>query len=214
MAEIIKISWLFPLAYLLGSIPTAVWIGKLFHHIDVREHGSGNAGATNVMRVLGVKTGLPVLIIDMIKGWFAVYLVHFQSRIESGTEAWMLIAIALGALAVIGHIYPVFAGFRGGKGVATIAGVCISLHPMATLSALGIFILVLLLRKYVSLASVSAGLSFPLWVIFVYQAEYLSLTIFAIIAALLLVFTHRSNLKRLLKGEEKQASFLFRRRGT
>lgn len=212
MNDIILISWLFPLAYLLGSIPTAVWVGKIFHHIDVREHGSGNAGATNVMRVLGVKTGIPVLLIDMLKGWFAVYLIHFQNKIVFGSEAWMLVAISLGIFAVVGHIYPVFAGFRGGKGVATIAGVCIALHPLATLSALAVFILILIIWKYVSVSSISAGLSFPVWVILVFQSEFLSLWIFSGLAALLLIYTHRANIKRLIKGEEKQASFLFRKR--
>lgn len=212
MNVIVSIIWIFPLAYMLGSIPTAVWVGKLFFNIDVREHGSGNAGATNVMRVLGVKTGIPVLLLDMLKGWFSVYLVHFQKFYDQGSEAWMLLAISLGMLAVVGHIYPVFAGFRGGKGVATIAGVCISLHPLATISALGIFIIILVIWKYVSLASISAALSFPAWLILVYNSPYLSLCIFSGLAAALLVFTHRANIRRLVRGEEKQASFLFRRR--
>ncbi|MFC2129702.1 glycerol-3-phosphate 1-O-acyltransferase PlsY [Bacteroidota bacterium] len=212
MNEIIAISWLFPLAYILGSIPTAVWVGKVFFSIDVREHGSGNAGATNVMRVLGVKTGIPVLLLDMLKGWFAVYLIHFQNKIAYGSEAWMILAITLGILAVLGHIYPVFAGFRGGKGVATIAGVCIALHPLATVSALGVFILVLVIWKYVSVGSISAGISFPAWVILIYHSQYLSLWIFSGVAASLLIYTHRTNIKRLIKGEEKVASFLFRKK--
>ncbi len=212
MIEIFRISWLFPLAYLLGSIPTAVWVGKIFFKIDVREHGSGNAGATNVMRVLGVKTGVPVLLVDMLKGWFAVYLVHFQKVIETGNETWMIISILLGIFAVIGHIFPIFAGFRGGKGVATIAGVCISLHPLATVSALGVFIIVLLIWKYVSLGSIVAGISFPVWVILVFQSDYISLWIFSGIAAALLGATHHANIKRLLKGEENVASFLFKKK--
>lgn len=211
MSEIIRILWLFPLAYIMGSIPTAVWIGKAFFNIDVREHGSGNAGATNVMRVLGVKTGVPVLLIDMLKGWFAVYLVHFQQVIQQGTEAWMILSVCLGIFAVIGHIFPVFGGFRGGKGVATIAGVCITILPLATLSALGVFILVLIIWKYVSLGSISAGISFPAWVILVFHSQYISLWIFSGIAAILLVHTHRANIRRLLRGEEKIASFLFRK---
>jgi glycerol-3-phosphate acyltransferase PlsY len=209
---LLSISWLLPLAYLLGSIPTAVWVGKAFHGIDVREHGSGNAGATNVMRVLGVKTGVPVLLLDMLKGWFAVYLIHFQSTVAIQTESWILSSIVLGVFAVIGHIYPVFAGFRGGKGVATIAGVCFALHPLAMLSALAVFIVVLLIWKYVSLGSMIAGLSFPLWIIFVYRSAYQSLWIFAIIAACLLIFTHRKNIKRLREHTEGKATFLFKNR--
>src|SRR5512133_215954 len=106
-------------AYLLGSIATAVWVGRIFFGIDVREHGSGNAGATNTMRVLGVKAGIPVIIIDILKGWLAVQLVHFASLYNEGTDGWISLQLILGAAAVIGHIYPIFAGFRGGKGVAT-----------------------------------------------------------------------------------------------
>lgn len=203
--------WLLPSAYLIGSIPTAVWIGKLFHGIDVRNHGSGNAGATNVMRVLGVKTGVPVLLLDMVKGWMAVYLVNGQNWLTSEDEWWMILSILLGVLAVIGHIFPVFAGFRGGKGVATIGGVCFSLHPVATASALAVFIIVLLVWKYVSLGSIIAGLSFPVWTIFVYRCDYVSLSVFSILAALLLVITHRKNIQRLLNGEENKASFLFKK---
>ncbi len=199
-----------PAAYLLGSLPFSVWMGRIFFDKDVREHGSGNAGTTNVMRVLGVKAGIPVLILDMLKGWFAVTLSRFQTGIPEGDERWMLLSIGLGAAAVIGHIYPVFAGFRGGKGVATIAGVCISLHPVATLLSLGVFIIVLLLFRYVSLGSIAAGISFPLWIIFFPGTNYLSLKLFSVVAALLLLFTHRKNIKRLLKGEEKKADFLFR----
>ncbi len=200
-----------PAAYLLGSLPTAVWTGRIFHGIDVRMHGSGNAGATNVMRVLGVKTGVPVLLIDMLKGWAAVRLLKFQPDVEIGEERFMVLSIVLGILAVTGHIFPVLAGFRGGKGVATISGVCFALHPAATAAALGIFILVLLLTKYVSVGSISAGITFPVWVIVVFRSPYISLWIFSIVAALLLVITHRKNIKRLKNGQENKASFLFKK---
>lgn len=212
LSDLTFLFWMLPLAYLLGSIPTAVWIGRLFHGVDVREHGSGNAGATNVMRVLGVKTGIPVLLFDMVKGFASVNLGQLQMQFSSNEEAFVLLSILLGALAVIGHIYPVFAGFRGGKGVATIAGVCFALQPAATASALGIFILILIIWKYVSLASVSAGFSFPLWVILVYRTPFISLSVFSILAAFLLVYTHRKNISRLLNGTEGKASFLFRKK--
>lgn len=201
-----------PVAYLLGSIPTAVWTGRLFHGIDVREHGSGNAGATNVMRVLGVRTGVPVLLIDMVKGWAAVRLVYLQASVGTGEETFMMLSILMGMLAVAGHIFPVFAGFRGGKGVATISGVCLALHPAATAAALGVFIMVLMLSKYVSLGSVSAGISFPAWVIVVFQSPYISLCVFSLVAAVLLVITHRKNIRRLITGQENKATFLFRKR--
>jgi len=211
-AEILKLIWMAPAAYLLGSLPFAIWTGKVFFGIDIREHGSGNAGATNVMRVLGPRAGVPVLILDMMKGWAAVALSYFQSSFTGGEEGWMLLRIILGVLAVIGHIYPLFAGFRGGKGVATIAGVGLALHPPATLLALLVFILVLLLFKYVSLGSVAAGIAFPLFVLLYPGSPYLSMKIFSIIAALLLLYTHRSNLSRLWKGEEKKATFLFKKK--
>jgi len=203
--------WMVPLAYLIGSIPTAVWIGKAFHGIDVREHGSGNAGATNVMRVLGVRTGIPVLLFDMVKGFTSVYLGRLQTALSTGDEFFVILSILLGVFAVIGHIYPIFAGFRGGKGVATIAGVCFALQPAATASALAVFILVLIIWKYVSVASISAGFSFPIWVILAYRDTSLSLAIFSVLAALLLVYTHRKNISRLLQGTEGKASFLFRK---
>jgi glycerol-3-phosphate acyltransferase PlsY len=208
----IFLTWMIPAAYLLGSIPTAVWTGRLFHGIDVREHGSGNAGATNVMRVLGVRTGVPVLLIDMVKGWAAVRLVYLQASVGTGEETFMMLSILMGMLAVTGHIFPVFAGFRGGKGVATIGGVCLALHPAATAAALGVFILVLLLSQYVSLGSVSAGISFPVWVIVVFNSPYISLSIFSLVAAMLLVITHRKNISRLRAGEENRATFLFRKK--
>lgn len=203
------LAWMLPAAYLIGSVPTAVWTGRLFHGIDVRDHGSGNAGATNVMRVLGVRTGVPVLLIDMLKGWAAVSLLRLQPGIGKGEELFMVLSIMLGILAVIGHIFPLFAGFRGGKGVATISGVCFALHPAATAAALGVFILVLLSSQYVSLGSISAGISFPLWVIVVFRSPYISLWVFSVVAALLLVITHRKNIQRLRAGQENKASFLF-----
>lgn len=205
-------AWLFPLAYLAGSIPTAVWLGKWFHGVDVREHGSGNAGATNVMRVLGARTGIPVLLFDMLKGWAAAMLVHLQKGFEPGSEGFTLFSLFLGILAVIGHIYPLFAGFRGGKGVATIAGVCLALHPLATLSALGVFVLVLVITKYVSLGSISAGISFPVWTTIVFKDTSLTMIAFSVFAALLLVYTHRENIRRLLNGNEHKAGFLVRKR--
>lgn len=207
--DFIFLFWMIPVAYLLGSVPTAVWTGRILHGIDIREHGSGNAGATNVMRVLGVRTGLPVLLVDLLKGLGAVLLIHLQNIVSSEEELFMIFSILLGVIAIIGHIFPLFAQFRGGKGVATMAGVCFALHPLATISAMGVFVVVLLIWKYVSAGSMAAGLSFPVWVMLVYNSPYLSLGIFSIVAATLLILTHRSNLLRLLAGEESKASFLF-----
>lgn len=204
--------WMLPVAYLLGSVPTAVWTGRLLHGIDIREHGSGNAGATNVMRVLGVRTGLPVLLIDLLKGLGATLLIHAQNIVPREEELFMIFSILLGVIAITGHIFPLFAQFRGGKGVATMAGVCFALNPLATISAMGVFVVVLLIWKYVSAGSMAAGLSFPVWVILVYDSPYLSLGIFSIVAAILLILTHRSNILRLIAGKESKASFLFRKK--
>ena len=199
------------LAYLTGSIPTSVWVGRWFFDTDVRDHGSGNAGATNTMRVLGVKVGIPVLIFDLFKGWLAVKYASFFGIFSTGSSEGMILGIALGMLAVIGHIYPALAGFRGGKGVASIFGVLLALAPYPTLCAAGIFFIVLFIFKYVSLGSILAGVSFPVWVFFVFKSPFLSLRIFSVLVAVMLIITHMNNIKRLLKSEEKKASFLFKK---
>ncbi len=193
-------------AYLIGSIPTAVWVGKFFFNIDIREHGSKNAGATNTIRVLGVKAGLPVFFIDVLKGFFAVNLATFID-ISQSSEVIILIQLALGFAALLGHIFPIFAQFRGGKGVATLAGVVLALHPFATATAFGIFVLVVILTRYVSLGSMIAGLSFPFIIEFLFNNSSHTLLIFSIIVALLLIVTHIKNIKRLVKGEESKFRF-------
>ena len=134
-------------AYLLGSIPSSVWLGKWIKGIDLRKQGSGNAGATNAFRVLGKPIGVAVLALDMLKGLLAVNLSHFQKEIFPDSELWMILRIAFGLLAVAGHIYPLFAGFKGGKGVATMAGVGLAIHPYAALAAMGIYLLVFLIFR-------------------------------------------------------------------
>lgn len=197
------------LAYLLGSVATAVWVGKIFHNIDVREHGSGNAGATNVIRVLGWGTGIPVLFLDMLKGWIAAMLPVFFNLAGKGSALLTDLQIAAGIAAVVGHVLPVFAGFRGGKGVATICGVMLAIHPEVTLSCLGVFLIVLFVSSYVSLASMSAGVAFPILLLAIFGTPSLLLRIFSVVVAAALLFTHRKNIKRLLRGEESK----FIRRG-
>jgi len=194
------------LAYLLGSIPTAVWVGKWFYGVDVRTRGSGNAGATNTIRVLGWKAGVPVLIIDALKGWLAVELVWIFN-LGFHTENQMInYQVILGIAAVLGHIFPLFAGFRGGKGVATLLGVGIALYPYSVLVVVGIFILILILSRYVSLGSILAAVSFPLIDIFLFQQDSLSLKILSIAVGIFVLITHRNNIKRLIKGEESKFS--------
>jgi glycerol-3-phosphate acyltransferase PlsY len=192
------------LAYLLGSIPSAVWIGKSFHNIDVREHGSGNAGTTNVIRVLGWKTGIPVLIIDIIKGWVAAMLPVFFHLAGNGSALLVNLQIGAGVIAIVGHIFPVFAGFRGGKGVATIFGVLLAVHFLLTLCALGVFLLVLLITGIVSVSSMAAGLSFPIFLFLLFETPSLLFKVFSVFVAVALIATHRKNIGRLLKGEEKK----------
>lgn len=149
-------------AYLLGSIPSAVWVGRLFHGIDVREHGSGNAGATNVIRVLGWKTGIPVLLFDMAKGFLAAMLPRLFNLAPQDSAMLVNLQIFTGLMAITGHIFPVFAGFRGGKGVATITGVVLSIHPLVTLTCFLVFVAILLITGYVSVSSMTAGIVFPI----------------------------------------------------
>jgi glycerol-3-phosphate acyltransferase PlsY len=192
---------LFPLAYLLGSIPSSVWLGKVIRGIDLREQGSGNAGATNAFRVLGKPIGITVLLLDMGKGFLAVNLSLLQHQVPKDSETWIILRIALGLLAVAGHIFPLFAGFRGGKGVATLAGIGVALHPFAAMAAMGIYLLVFLISRISALGSLSAVLSFPLWVMVVFRSEFKALWLFSILVPILVIFTHRTNISRMLKRE-------------
>jgi glycerol-3-phosphate acyltransferase PlsY len=190
--------------YLLGSISTAVIVGKFFHGIDVREHGSGNAGATNVIRVLGWKTGIPVMIIDVAKGWLAASLPVIFTLAEKGSGTIITLQIVTGMAAIIGHVYPLFSGFRGGKGVGTTFGVLLALDPLLTLSCLGVFLAVLFISGYVSLSSMSAGVAFPVFLFAIFNTPSVVFKIFSVVVAISLIATHRANIKRLLKGEESK----------
>ena len=190
------------IAYLVGSIPTSVWWGRGLYGIDVREHGSGNAGATNTFRVLGWRAGLPVLLIDVAKGFLPVRLLPNFSDLDPGSETWMWFRVALVLAAVVGHLYPVFSGFRGGKGVATSLGGVLAVHPGAAAVSVGVFALVFLLSRYVSLGSLSAALAFPLAMVLIYHEDNHVKTGFAIVLCMLVFYTHRSNIGRLLSGRE------------
>ncbi len=192
-------------AYLIGSIPTAVWWGKRYYGIDVREFGSGNAGATNTFRVLGKKAGIPVLFIDILKGTLAVLLVYFSSY-EFDSNEFVTLELGLGIAALVGHVFPVYAGFRGGKGVATILGIVICLTPVTSLFVLSVFLIVLLATKYVSLSSMTAGLSFPIFLNLVLKNENQMLMIFSVLVAALLILTHKKNITRLLKRQESKVN--------
>ena len=196
-------------AYLLGSIPTSVWAGKIIHGIDVREHGSGNAGATNVIRVLGWKTGVPVLLTDIAKGSVAALLPLFFNLAPSESPALTNLQLVTGVVAITGHMFPVFAGFRGGKGVATAAGVVVALHPAVSLICLGIFALVFVITGIVSVSSMTAGIAFPVVLLVFFDTPSLIFKIFSVIIAISLLIAHRKNINRVIKGEEQR---LFRKK--
>ncbi|MDX1904773.1 MAG: glycerol-3-phosphate 1-O-acyltransferase PlsY [Thermonemataceae bacterium] len=201
-------------AYFLGSVPTAVWVGRFFYGKDVRNYGSGNAGATNTFRVLGKKAGIFVLFFDVLKGYAATNLPLFLiERDHIVKDDFIYYQIAFGILAIIGHIYPIFANFRGGKGVATILGMVIALHPQVALLSILVFLLILIATHYVSLGSIVAGFSFPIFlmIIPVFRQNNPTLVIFSGILACLLVYTHRENIKRLLSGSESKI-YLFKRK--
>jgi glycerol-3-phosphate acyltransferase PlsY len=192
------------LAYLLGSIPSAVWIGKRFHNIDVREHGSGNAGSTNTIRVLGWATGIPVLLIDLVKGWLAAMLPVFFHLADHGSALLVNLQIIVGIIAIIGHIFPLFAGFRGGKGVATVFGVFLALQPLLTICCMGVFLVVLLLSGIVSVSSMVAGIAFPVLLFLFFDTPSVLFKLFSIIISIALVVTHRKNIGRIWRGEESK----------
>lgn len=205
MEIIIAISGIL-LAYAIGSIPSAVWVGKAFFDVDVRNEGSGNAGATNTIRVLGAKAGVPVLLMDVFKGWLAVFLAwHFIPEYFTDLQTTYYRIGAAGAV-VFGHVFPLFAGFRGGKGIATLLGVGIALYPMAVLLVVAIFVLVLATSGYVSLGSITGAISFPLIVIFLFNPDSLPLIILAVFVGIFVPITHRKNITRLLNGTESKFS--------
>ena len=202
--NILNVLLSFIFAYLLGSIPTAVWIGKWFHNIDVREHGSNNAGATNVIRTLGWETGFPVLLFDLGKGWLSTMLPLFFHAAEPETGMLVNLQVAAGLCAITGHIYPVFAQFRGGKGVATMFGALLALQPLLTICCFGVFLIVFLITGIVSISSIAAGIAFPLFIFLIFDTPSFFLKVFSVLVALVLIVTHHNNIKRLIKGEEKR----------
>ena len=207
--DILIIGALLLLAYLIGAIPTAVWGGQAYYGIDVRKHGSGNAGATNTFRVLGKKPGTLVMLVDIFKGWTATSLANFLVILEVIPEDRLLVFMVLmGSLSVIGHIFPVYVGFKGGKGVATLMGMVLAIQPEAALVCLGIFVVVLLLSKYVSLSSMLAAIAFPVLLLMpkFNPDHHKLLIVFGFIIAVMVVLTHRKNINRLLHGEESKAN--------
>ncbi|RFZ90517.1 glycerol-3-phosphate 1-O-acyltransferase [Mucilaginibacter conchicola] len=213
MLSIYSISALI-LAYLFGSIPTAVWIGQAFYNIDVREYGSGNAGATNTFRVLGKKAGIPVMLLDILKGWTATNLAYMVGVSTTGafhSIAFVNLQLALGVAAVMGHLFPVFAGFRGGKGIATLFGMILAINLPAALLCVSVFIVTLLITRYVSLSSILAGFIYPIGVTFIFPVYVKSVIIYGMCIFILVLVTHQKNIERLLKGKESKVN-LFKKK--
>tara|TARA_B100000214_G_scaffold151852_1_gene108730 strand:- start:162 stop:800 length:639 start_codon:yes stop_codon:yes gene_type:complete len=204
----IEIILLVIFAYLIGSFPSAVCLGKFFYNIDVREFGSGNAGATNTFRVLGKNVGIPVLFLDILKGWIAVRLVFLIPNFSLlSPELYVENQLAFGISAVIGHLFPIYTGFRGGKGIATMLGVLIGVSPFAALFSFCVFIFVLFASKYVSLASMIASITFPFFVMLILHSSNDSLNLFAIFVPILSLITHQKNIERLIRGNETKINF-------
>ncbi|WP_148359613.1 glycerol-3-phosphate 1-O-acyltransferase PlsY [Peribacillus simplex] len=181
------------LSYLIGSISFALVVGKLFYKTDIRGYGSGNLGATNTFRVLGKKAGLIVAIADLLKGTFACLLPQiFNSTVNP---------IICGLLAILGHVFPVFAGFKGGKAVATSTGVLLFLTPLGTLTGFVVFILTLILSKYVSLSSMLAGIAIFIYSLIFEDKVIIALSLFI---SVLVIILHRQNIKRIIKGTENK----------
>jgi glycerol-3-phosphate acyltransferase PlsY len=189
------------MAYVLGSIPTSVWISKWIYGIDIRKFGSKNAGATNTLRVLGKWAATPVLIVDVLKGFFAVFITHYTIMTDNTT-----VMCLLGLFAIIGHIFPIFAGFKGGRGVATSLGVSIALFPIATLLCIPVFLMSVIYYRIISLSSIIASLSLP---IFVYLlTDNKDLINFSMVIPVILIITHHKNIKRIINKTEPKFTLL------
>lgn len=206
------------LSYFVGAIPTGILISKAVSKIDIRAHGSGNMGGTNVLRVLGWQYGLLVILLDAVKGAFAVllisrlYLGNFPFPHSTPLDDFTLVQIIAGLAAMVGHIWTVFAGFKGGKGIATGLGMLIVLTTTDLLIGLGVFIIIVSISRYVSLGSIIATSSIPIAMFIrenVFSANitgYHTLLPFLILVALLALFTHRANIRRLFNGTEHKIS--------
>ncbi len=196
------------LAYCIGSIPTALIVSKRFFGIDIRDYGSGNMGATNTFRVLGSKYGTIVMVVDILKGVAASALFLFIPYYYHNELERINFMIGLGMAAVIGHIFPVFANFKGGKGVATLFGMILTLQPVIALSCVGVFLLVLYLTRYVSLSSILGAAMLPICVLWIWNENEVLYRVFALAIALLVVISHQKNIGRLLRGAEGRVPIL------
>lgn len=197
-------------AYLIGSVPTALIISKKFFGIDIRDYGSGNMGATNAFRVLGSKYGTVVMIIDILKGMAAVglytFLTYYLHHTNSPERTNFM--IGLGLSAVVGHVFPIWANFKGGKGVATLFGMILAIQPVIAIACVTVFVLALYLTRFVSLSSILAGLMLPVSVLWIWNEHEFLYRLFALLVAILIIVTHQKNIGRLLRGVESRVPIL------
>jgi glycerol-3-phosphate acyltransferase PlsY len=196
------------LAYLIGSVPTAVWISRYFFGIDIREYGSGNAGASNTFRVLGSKWGSLVMLGDVMKGFLATSLYIFVPYYLHSEWDRTNLMVGLGLASVVGHIFPIWADFRGGKGVATLFGMILAIQPLVAVCCVGVFLLVLYLTRFVSLSSILASVAFAVLILFIFNEKEPLYRAFAIAVTLLVILTHQKNISRMLRGSESKVPIL------
>ena len=199
---------LITLAYIIGSVPTAVWVSRYFFGVDIRDYGSGNAGATNTYRVLGSRWGTFVMSVDILKGVLATslyILIPYYMHDEWDRTNFM---VGLGLAAVLGHIFPIFADFKGGKGVATLFGMVIAIQPLVAICCIAVFLLVLYLTRFVSLSSILASVAFAVFILFIFNEKETLYRVFAVAVALMVILTHQKNINRLLKGTESKVPIL------
>lgn len=188
-------------AYVLGATPTSLWVGRVFHGVDLREVGSGNLGATNTFRALGYKAAVPVMVVDVLKGYLPVVL--FPGWVGAEGSAWVL---AFGAAAILGHVFSFWVGFRGGKGVATSAGVFLALAPIPLLITVGVWIGLVLMTRIVSVASIAAALLLPILILLLPTPRHEgdALVVFTALLGAFVIWAHRANIRRLIRGEESR----------
>ena len=199
---------LIAIAYFIGSIPTAIIISKSFFGIDIREYGSGNSGATNTFRILGPKWGTMVMMVDVIKGIAATSLYILLPYYLTSEWDRTNFMVGLGLAAVLGHIFPIWADFRGGKGVATLFGMILAIQPVVAVCCVGVFLLVLYLTRFVSLSSILASVAFAVFILFIFNEKEPLYRAFAICVAMLVILTHQKNITRLLRGSESKVPIL------
>ena len=192
------------LAYFIGSIPSAIWVSKWFFGVDVRDYGSNNAGATNTFRVIGRVAGFTVLFFDILKGWVSVKILTSLILYEPQSSEFINMQLVVGITAVLGHVFPIYEKFQGGKGVATLMGIILAINFSAAIGCVVIFLLIFNFTSYVSLGAIVAAIFFPIITIFIIRVESISVVYFSIFISILVILTHKPNIYRLLNKDENK----------